>query len=623
MSGILAVLARDGGGVDPSVLESATDRLAPWGPHASGTVRDGPAALGHRLLWATPEAGRVDHPVARGDVVVTADARLDNRGELTSALDAAPDVADAELIATAYERWGEDCPDRLLGAFAFAVWDRTRERLFCARDHTGLKPLYAVTGPSTAAVASAAPPLLALPGVSDAPDDHRVGDYLAGLFADRRRSFFDSIERIPPGHARTITAEGVDERCYWSLADVDPLPSAPRERYERRFGELFEAAVSDRLRCHEPVGSLLSGGVDSSSIVCVGGRLRAARGEAPLHTFSAVFDEIPACDEREYVQAVRDAVQTVPHDVHGDRIGPLGDLDELLDVRGEPYYPSLFTLIPTLYGTASEAGVRAVLHGYGGDQTMGSDVRGYLRGLVRRGQLRTFAREVRAYRRRYPWLRWRGVLGRDVLRPLVPEPLRRLRHAAFDDERYVANALASIDPAFARRSGLVDRLAEDAVASPPRSQRALRREALTTDEPPFNLELNAAAGAAAGVEPRYPYLDKRLVAFAVALPPGTTVRNGLDRTIVRNGLADDLPTAVRERDDKTEFSPNVVHGVETYELDRIEAALFDGAPAAGTYLDVDALADRFDRFRSGEGTVTDARDLLMATTLERWLAGRS
>src|SRR6267142_1308347 len=148
MSAIVGFYGRDGQPVDRADLERMTASLAHRGPDAAGVWNNGPVGLGHRMLWTTPESLHEQLPLTSksGDLVITADARIDNRDELITALGLAHwahgEIPDSELILRAYEQWGEDSPKRLLGDFAFAIWDERRQTLFCARDHCGVKPFY-------------------------------------------------------------------------------------------------------------------------------------------------------------------------------------------------------------------------------------------------------------------------------------------------------------------------------------------------------------------------------------------------------------------------------------------------------------------------------------------------
>ena len=223
MSGIAAVWRLDGAPLHQATLDRMIERLAPPAADAVGTWLDGPVGLGHRMLHATPESLQEKLPLAgdTGEVVVTADARLDNRVELMSALGLAHRVADGvsdgELVLRAWERWGEECPARLLGDFAFALWDARRRVLFCARDPAGVKPLYYHLGSRLVAVASETKALLAIPDVPRRLDEISIAACLVPGLDDRVATFYEGILRLPAGHCLTVTAGGGTARAYWQL----------------------------------------------------------------------------------------------------------------------------------------------------------------------------------------------------------------------------------------------------------------------------------------------------------------------------------------------------------------------------------------------------------------------
>src|SRR2546427_256925 len=307
VTGIAGLWRRDGRPGEPAELDGMLARVAHRGPDGTGAWREGPVALGHGMLHTTPESLREQQPLVgtRGDLVLVADARIDNRGELCSLLPAPSDATDAELILAAYERWGEHCPEHLLGDFAFAMWDGRTQRLFCARDHFGVKPLYYHHRPSRLfAFASEIKGLLALPDVPRRLNETRVADYLVPLLEDKVITFYEEIVRLPPAHRMVVSRDGVLIEQYWALDPEREIRMKSDAEYAEAFREIFTEAVRCRLRSAFPVGSMLSGGLDSSSIACVARELLAEDGGGKLHTFSAIFPDVPECDEREYIDAV-------------------------------------------------------------------------------------------------------------------------------------------------------------------------------------------------------------------------------------------------------------------------------------------------------------------------------
>lgn len=187
MSGIAGIYYPDGRPVDRTDLERMGAAIAHRGPDGEGVWSNGPVALGHRMLWTTPESlqERLPRLSATGDFVLTADARIDNRDDLVAALDLSDrptsEVTDSQLILAAYEKWGTSCSEKLLGDFAFAVWDSRRQQLFCSRDPMGIKPFYYYHTAGVFAFASEIQALLCLDGVPRRLNEVKVADFLAHL----------------------------------------------------------------------------------------------------------------------------------------------------------------------------------------------------------------------------------------------------------------------------------------------------------------------------------------------------------------------------------------------------------------------------------------------------------
>src|SRR5712692_2905652 len=207
MSGIVGILNLDGAPVDRLLLRQLTDSMAYRGPDAQYTWAEGPVGFGHAMLRTTTESMREKQPCSLdGQVWITADVRVDSRADLIRKLEARvreslEDATDAALILHAYHAWGEDCVRHLLGDFAFAIWDGPRRRLFCARDHFGIKPFYYASAGKCLLFSNTLDCLREHPAVSDRLNDLAIADFL--LFDSNRdpgATTFADIERIPPAH---------------------------------------------------------------------------------------------------------------------------------------------------------------------------------------------------------------------------------------------------------------------------------------------------------------------------------------------------------------------------------------------------------------------------------------
>ena len=377
MSGIIAVYHLDGRPVCRENLVHMNSILAHRGPDGADTWSEEVVGLGHRMLWTTPESLHERLPVvnANGDIVLTADARIDNRDELIAAVGFSEDpterISDSALILAAYQKWGERCPERLLGDFAFVIWDRRQQTLFCARDHFGVKPLYYYYRPGHLfACASEIKALLCLPKVPRQLNEVQVADYLAGIVEDKATTFYQNILRLPPAHSATVSPQGMRLHRYWALDPTSELRLGSDEEYAAAYREMFTEAVRCRLRSAFPRGSHLSGGLDSSSVTCVARKLSQQTDTPRWHTFSNIFEEVPQCDERPFINAVLAQGGYIPHYIHADRSSPLMDLERVFWHQEEPAIGPNHFLPWQLNQAASHAGVRVVLDGFDGDTTV-------------------------------------------------------------------------------------------------------------------------------------------------------------------------------------------------------------------------------------------------------------
>jgi asparagine synthase (glutamine-hydrolysing) len=642
VSAILGVFSPEGRPVDRADLDRMLVSLAHRGPDGASAWIRGPVGLGHRMLRSTPESLRERLPRADGTetLVLTADARIDNRDELISALGLTgrppEEITDGALILAAYERWGEGCPRRLLGDFAFAIWDARRQALFCARDHFGVKPFYYHSSTRIFAFSSELKAVLCLPAVPRRLNEARVADYLAALFDDTSITFYQDLLRLPPGHTLTVSRAGVRRQAYWSLDPARELRLGSDEEYAEAFREILTEAVRCRLRRALPIGSLLSGGLDSSSITCVARKLMAGRGECPLPTFSAIFGQVTECDERRFIQAVVSQGGLEPHYVHGDAQGPLTDLERILWHEDEAFYaPGLF-LNWRLYGAAREQGVRVLLDGFDGDSTV-SHGYGYLNELAHARRWLALAREVRGAARgcgASSWGWFRSYLQHYGIDPMIARSrvlrrLRRIGRAARRQARDRASSTdrsawsATLNPDFVRRMGLEDRHRDWRRAQPGTAQteREEHYRTLTQGVQPFALEVLDRAAAAFAIEPRYPFWDRRLVEFCLSLPPEQKLHRGWGRRVMRRAMTDLLPPVVQWRRDKSDFLPNFSHGLLEFERERLDRVILDDVGMIESYVNVPALRELYGRLIAHEARERprDLFALWKAVSLALWL----
>jgi len=601
MSGIFGIFNLDGRPVQRRDLDPMLATLERRGPDGSGMWIDGPVGLGHAMLRTTPESLREQPPVVnrRGDLVITADVRLDNRAELIDALGLrgrpAETIGDQELILTAYARWGEVCPARLLGAFAFAIWDKRKRTLFCARDHFGVKPfLYHHAPGEQFAFGSAARIVLASARTSRRINEARIADYLVGGLegVDKTSTFYQQVFRFPPAHWITVTAGGVSRQRYWNLDPSREIRYRTEAEYTEAFREAFTQAVQDRLRSPSTPAFMMSGGMDSTAIVGVARDLAARNGGGPLPIFSAVSAEGTDCDETRCINAMLrlDGLQATT--VRPDQLADAApDLDYLLRRTDNLYDAELISVPLPLYSAAHRQGVKVMVDGVFGDNVVALGD-GYISFLLRQGQWRNAVTEARGFSALYPTYAspWK-LLYRSSRAAYLSPLLRRLAPAAViaargrrRDQGLIRASI--IDPAFARRVDVRGRLRMERTNTNPAPPRTLREATAHMLDAPFMtvaLERYDRVASMLSIEPRHPFLDKRLVEFSLALPWEQKMHKGQSKVALRNAVAGLLPAEVLAGGKWAHLAWSFLQSWSLVEQDRIEEVMQNRLERIGEY----------------------------------------
>ncbi|HIK55711.1 MAG TPA: lasso peptide isopeptide bond-forming cyclase [Synechococcales cyanobacterium M55_K2018_004] len=594
--------------VDCAHLSGMIDTLAHRGGDGHGIWCEGAIGLGHRMLWTTPESLLEQLPMTRGRLTITADARIDNREELIETLDLrhypAEKLTDSDLILAAYQRWGEACPEKLLGDFAFAIWDAQQQTLFCARDIFGVRPFYYCTVGRVFRFASEIKALFCCPEVPRQLNEAKIGEYLEVCLADKCNTFYQHIWRLPPAHSLTVKAAGLQLRTYWTPDPRTDLRLKSPQDYADAFLEVFTEAVRCRLRSAFPLGSTLSGGLDSSSIVCLARLLLAQQQSPPLKTFSAIFDATPECDERPFINAVLRQGGLEPTFVDASALSPLTELERVLWHQDEPFCTPNLYIHWGLYTAAQQQGVRVFLDGYLGDNVVyhGWSYREDLAHSLRWIKL---AQVIQGTVQRSPhvsfWSLFWDYAWNGGIRPRIPEPVLRFRRWLLGYPEPTRRLRATTNPEFAQRIGLCDRLqALEKQSTFPglRPSRQKHYLNLVSGDIPIGLEVANKASAAFGIESRFPFTDRRVVQLCLAIPSEQRLENGLSRMFLRRAMVNLLPPEVCWRDSKGDLSSNFDRGLRELEGDRLEQVLVKEVEQFQPYVNLPALHRAYEAYKS-------------------------
>ncbi|MES2902596.1 MAG: asparagine synthase-related protein [Pseudomonadota bacterium] len=557
MSGICGLWTFDG--VTPD-LDPILDQLKRRGPDGTRRWSDGGIALGHTLLATTPEALVEKLPLtdpATG-CTITADVRLDNREELIAALGLGGEtrtIGDGELILRAYLEYGEDCPVHLLGDFAFVIWDPRANVLFCARDHMGMRQLIYHHSPEWLfAFSTEAEALVGHPLVPRRINEGRIADFLDDLEGiDFTSTFFEEVFRLPPAHTLIIERNILSLRRYWQLSGQPELQLDDDNAYAEAFLDVLTKAVQCRLRSAGPVGSMVSGGLDSSSVAAVAGRLKMAGGAGPLPTFSGVGPDSSTCIETRSILSVLTNPDLEGTTVSYDDLRDYQDaLAHSIETIAEPFDGQM-TLVRAVYLAAHRTGVKVMLDGMGADLALTNGNR--IAQFLRRLRIDLAITEARNETRFWGLgQRPAAMLLAAAWAGLVPKQLRRFRQRliARKQDRAVIAGMAGLTQPFAARIKIDQRRALyrrhlDSVS--PTSKEYQLRSIIHPHTTAARERYDRIASAFA-IEPRDPFLDLRVLLFCLSLPRAQLRYKGWTKVILRRAMAGILPEDVAWRSGK-------------------------------------------------------------------------
>jgi asparagine synthase (glutamine-hydrolysing) len=614
MSAITGIYRLDGGHLDSSIVKRMINTLAHRGPDGRDTWQAGPVGLGHCMLWTTPESLYEHLPLNSedGTLTITAYARIDNRDELISDLNLSQQrgiIPDSSLIMFAYQRWGESCVEHLLGDFAFVIWDTQKQYLFCARDHMGVRPFYYFRSDEIFAFASEIKALFCVPDIPREVNEKGLAFRLAGIDPDPSITSYSNICRLPAAHSMTVSPSETRIRRYWAPDPNRDIHFETNEEYENAFRTIFFNAVRCRMRSAFPIGMELSGGLDSSSVVCVARHLLHQENSDTnsLHTFSAVFDGVPESDERKYINYVLAGGDLTPHFIYPEHISPLSDIKHrILQNDGLLQFPTSHTF-ETIFQTANNSGVRVVLSGEYGDGIVSYGRRAILE-FINTGKLLRAIREIVSLSKNLR-VKKRTIIWYEILFPIIPEKFKHPSGYA---------SLKWIKDSFAQRTGLVEYYVNHRKTElKQKTSREYHFFDISTY--PFSLSLEEfdKIGAAHCIEPCYPFLDRRVIEFCLALPAEQRIRNGFSRVIERESLTEYLPQEIRKRTSKGNAEPYLRYTLVKFEKNNLRDILSGHPDVLKTYVDLDVIREKYQKLI--DGTAVGVIPLWRTVILALWL----
>ena len=553
MSGIAGIFNRDGRPVQQSDIQDMLSAIYYRGPDGQGAWTNGAVGLGNCMLRTTPESSYETQPFinAREDLVITADARIDNRDELISLLNLQSRypllLSDSELILIAYEKWGEHCAEKLVGDFAFAIRDEKKQQLYCAVDHFRRKPLCYFISPGSFVFSSQISGLLPGKLVPREINKTRLGvlffEQLAEL--DKTTTSFKDLYQLPPASYLLVDNRSMIIREYWATDEIGNIERGNDSEYEEEFSELLRETVRCRLRSNCDTAIAMSGGIDSISIAALANSLSRKDGNK-LVTISGLSGNRAGSIESGFVNKAVTALSKAPVLLTPDMVeGVSSDLVASMKRLDSPMaYQNVFLLF--LFNTSRKINARVMLTGADGDTLLGLGSH-YIDHLVKDLAFKTAFREavLRGRNTENHATAWPGILFHAIRNAFLPNFSRPFTYKLRNRLNYKKMVKTSlINPEFASRINLVESLSEAQEQAGFGLTDSINTMRIRTFNRPFISWMSISMdmmGGAFSLDLRHPYQDKRLITYCLGLPWNQKNRDGWEKYILRKVMQDMVP----------------------------------------------------------------------------------
>jgi len=593
-----------------TVIERMNQALAHRGPDGEGSFVDQKTALGHRRL-AILDLSRLGHqPMfsADGRYIIVFNGEVYNYLEIREELIAAgykfKSDSDTEVILASYDFWGRECVSKFNGMWAFAIYDQRNKSLFCSRDRLGIKPFYYFLSRDHFVFASEIKAILEFPLYRKKPNNRAIYDFLAHAFSDHdENTFFEGVKQLLPGHSLEIKGNRVKITKYWALDPQKKSNLGERAAIDQ-FRFLFEDSVRLRLRSDVPIGTCLSGGLDSSAIVGqINQLLKSNPDIRPMvdrfqKTFSCIYssDAYQAINEKKFIDQVVSKTHVHPYFTDVTHKNLWEDLKDITFHQDAPSSASSVYAQWLLYARVKQEKVKVMLDGQGSDEMLGGyvGVSGiYLAQIFREFRLPSLIKEYLSFRTIHP-----EVTQTSLARIFSYPFLDHLPDFLFDKAYRLAfnSNYTFIKQEFFNKyfqSFKIPKLFGDFLKD-------FNYWMVSAISLPAILRSEDRNSMASGVEARVPFLDYRLVEFIFSLKNDLIVRDGKTKYIQRHALKNLLPKTVYNRHDKIGFDTPEKIWLQKYLRKNIDEVINSDSFKSRPFFDREGLIKHYDAVMTGK-----------------------
>ncbi len=535
MTVIFGIIKKEGVFAEKQELEQMYDSVKHF-PYDNFTLwNENNIGLGWVQLYDTPESVYDKQPFSfdNNRYIMVGKARLDNRNELCDVFNMPvaerKSLPDTKLLPLAFEKWGNNCPSKLFGDWSFAVWDKSEKKLFMARDHLGVTAFYYTITSNFIAFASNKSVLLSIPSVSKEINMVQMAQLLVGWHGYANETAYKNIFRLPPSSSAVYLNGKLSVTKYWHLENVAGLRYKNDNEYLKVFNELFLHAVKSRIRSYRPIVSMLSSGLDSTSLTALAATELAKEGKkmkaytsVPFYDTTGLLKPAQYGDESELAGLLAKMYPNIEHIiVKSEKRNPLQGIYDSLKIHKTPVRNSSnFYWLLSISELAKQSQAGTMLNGQGGNITISWPFRSYYSNFIRPGIKPFFKKNIPDFAMRFMFDMMRGrkpFLEYSLINPQYEIEIRLLEKMKE----------AGYDPHFITTS-------------------SLRKNRMSV----INLNMAQGAGLAQengdyfGINVYDPTLDLKLLEFCSAIPDEQFVRPGFDRYLVRRSMKNRLPDRI-------------------------------------------------------------------------------
>ncbi len=636
MCGIAGIYNFDKKPINYNELSIMADSVAHRGPDDSGIVMldENPrlcsfnsgdnlllegnfhAGFAHRRLSIIDLSVRGRQPMSNdtGELWITYNGEIFNYLEIRRELEESGrqfhSSTDTEVLLIAYDTWGTACMEKFNGMWAFAIWDTRHRRLFISRDRFGIKPLYYAFKQGKFAFASEPKALLRLPWISNEPDERAIADYLIHSRVDCFEwTFFKNIIRLEPGCCFEISFQTdtlPEPRRWWNINETLYEPDQSEKNVEQQFLELFTSSVELRLRSDVPIGTNLSGGIDSSAVVCIA---RPWLDKNNQKTYSAVYGPSFEEDETLYIDEIIRFVEVENYRVTPTAEELINDINRLVYTQDEPFGSTSQYAQFKVFQLAGRYGTKVILNGQGADEELAGYhylLPVYCAGLIRDGKFAEAFREFIASRK---------VTEASFIKTFFSTLAGFLSHRSMIRYANLYDYGRSVN--WVRKD--IREYAQTIQVQQVRKHDWLNgrlHELFSFSSLPALLRYEDRNSMAFSIESRLPFIDHRLVSFIFSLPSNQKIHKGMTKYIMRKALKGKIPESIRTRNNKIGFSTPESSWFRKDMLSYIRDVLDSPVTKKRGLYDIPNLLNLINANASGK--VNAGRAIWRALNLELW-----